>query len=451
MNRTNLVGYLKTFLLTLLAVIVCVFILLSVIQHDVYKDENAKQVDNETVDAYLVGVLIEKNKYLEVKDPTNYTINLKLGMLYEAKKDYKNSELEYKRAITKAPYDEYKPQYRLALLYIKLNRLNEAEDIVSNLVEQPDKDLIAYKGTVYSKLGDAYYSQSDYEDAGQEYQKALFYFSKIKTAQTKVVKDSLASSYVYLADQKVKEMQIQDAIDSLQTALSVVDAPILKYKLAILFMKDNPNLAYQYFDEVFQKEPSIIDYKTYYEFLSTLAAESDAQGNTAKGDLYRYKIKKLKGYYQSNLLSLDDLAVEAESNSLKLNSWTGKYDISLEFKLKNTSEYNIKSLFLDVIFKDGDKVVNEYFQQIANKDSVLKAFAYSPIISLRTEEKQNTKDTHPKRITAEIYVSKTEASYKILLKRINFVETASDKTKAETPSTINKIKSILLRYFFPHL
>lgn len=453
MNKTNLIGYFKTFLFSLLAVVICVFIMLGVIQHQIFTEETAKQVDNITVDYYLIGILIEKNKYLEAKDPNNYIINLKLGMLYEVKKDYKNSELEYKKSIQKAPYDEYKPQYRLALLYIKLNRLEEAENIIQDLDEQPNKDLIAFKGTVYNKLGDAYYNQSNYEDAGAEYQKALFYFSKIKTPQTEIVKKSLVSSYVYLADQKVQGMQISDAIDALQTALSFVNAPILKYKLAILYMKDSPNLAYQYFDEVFSKEPSIIDYKTYYEFLSTLAAEADLEGDYAKGDLYQYKIKKLKGYYQSNLLSLDDISIEAESDNLKLNSWTNKYNISLEFKLKNISEYDIKSLYLDVVFKDGNKVINEYQQKIADTNSVLKAFAYSPLISLHTDEKSNSNDIHPKKLTAEIYVSKTEKSYKILLKRVNFIETISARSSAKGKKQPHRniIKLFLLKYFFPHL
>jgi len=435
MNKKNFGSYIKTFLYTILGIFIAIFILFGVIQHQVYTETIQKQVEDNTIDYYLIGVLIDKNKYLLQKDPTNYKLHLRLAILYEIKKDYPNAEFEYKQALANAPYDEFRTQYRFALYYIKAGRLADAENMIESVEERPNKDLIRCKGEVYNRLGDKYYAKGDYEDAGEEYQKALFYFSKIDAGQAKAIKASIASSYVYLADEKVGKMQIQDAIDDLQTALGIVDAPIIKYKLALLFMKDNPDLSCKYFEEVFHKEPSIIDYDTYYNFLSEIASQADLDGYTAKAELYRYRIKKLKEYYSRNILSVQDLGVEAESGKIKLNGWSKKYNIRLEFRLKNISEYKIDSLFIDVIFKDGDTVIDEYTKQIVDKDSTLKAFAYSPIISLDSHENQTGSDIFPKTITAEIYATKTETSYRILLKKITLVERT--KTKTQNTSFFN--------------
>lgn len=427
MNKQDFFKYLRTFLLTILFAFVAIFAVLLTIQYRIYNSPHKTSVENMTIDYYLVGVLIEKNKYWEQKDPTNYFINLKLGVLYELKKDYRSAEIEYKEAIAKAPYDVYAPKYKLALLYLATGRLQEAENIVQNIDERPNKRLIAYKGEIYNRLGDKYYNKGDYETAGLEYQKSLFYYSKINSDQVDSVKDSLASSYVYLADKQVASLQIQDAIESLKMALTIINAPIIKYKLGLLLMKDHPDLAYKYFQEVFTKEPSIIDYDTYYRFLSALASEADMKGDTALADLYQYKIKQLKDYYASNILSVEDIATEAETGSIKYSGWSKKYNINLEFKLKNISEYPMKSLFIDVVFKDGKTKIDEYTKQIADDKSQLKAFAFTPIISLRSKLDKTDEDKFPKVITADIYVSKAEDSYKIFLKQVKIVEKTRPK------------------------
>ena len=116
--------YLKTIALSILAMIIAMVIFLVIVQHNVYNDAAQKDAEDDTIEYYLIGILIEKNKYLERQYPKNYKINLKLGILYEINKDYTDSEAEYKIAISKAPYDQYKPVYKLAILYIKQISLN---------------------------------------------------------------------------------------------------------------------------------------------------------------------------------------------------------------------------------------------------------------------------------------------------------------------------------------
>ncbi len=427
MNKNTFFEYFKTIILTIILATILVFITLGVIQHQVYTELSRNNIKSDAIDYYLVNVLIEKNKYIEKQKPENYKINFRLGMLYEVKSDFTNAENEYKKAIHKAPIYEYLPKYKLALLYIRLNRLDDAESIIENIEDRSDKKLIGYKIDIYYKLGDKYYNKADYETAEEEYTTALFYAKKINSHQTPAIKAGLASSYIYYAEDKVAHMQIDEAINSLQQALTVVNAPIIKYKLAVLLRDSNPTLSLKYCTEVFNEEPSIINYDWYYQFLSKLSINAELQGDIAESELYRFKIKKLKNYYKNNILSVEDVAILEPRGKIKLNKWSKKYNIDFDFRLKNVSKYNINSLFVEIVFKDGNKVIGDYLKQIVDQKSELKAGSEGITVNINTTKIQTLEDKSPKTITVEVYATKKEDSYKIFLKQFHIVEKVKAK------------------------
>lgn len=432
MNREKFIQttleYTRTFLLTLLVSLILAIGLLKLIQYNVYKDLTKQKPEETAIDAASIGILIEKNEYLETQRPDSYKINLKLGELYELKNDYKNAELNYQKAILKAPYNQFKPKYRLALLYAKLNLLDSAQSIMDNIQERPDKKLITYKADVYKQIADKYYNNGDYENAVEKYQKSLSYWKILKNEEEiKYAENSLASSYVYLAENDLDVMKPDEAINALKMALTLVDAPILKYKLALLLMNENPELAYQYINEVFHKQPDLINYDRTCQFISKLADESEAQGDIAQADLYRYKIKELKDYFKINILSIDDIAIEDAYGEIILKRFTKKYKINLEFRLKNISKSEIDSLFLNVVFRDEKGIIDTYSEQVVDKNSILFTGFYSPTISIKSYKKQTNDDKSPKVITADIYISKTEKAHKLLLTTFELKEIIKPK------------------------
>lgn len=426
-NKISVLEYLRTILLTMFFALALLVAFLAMIQHQVYEGQKEQQIKEDTLDSSLIGILIDKNKYLESQYPNKYRINMKLGALYELKKDYKNAEAEYKTAIEKAPYYEYEPEYKLALMYIGINRLDDAQITMDNIEEKPDRKLIRYKADIYNRLGDKYYNKGDYEEASAKYQKSLFYFQIIKSKEAKLIKGNLASAYVYLAQEKVNQMKIDEAINYLQRAKALVNAPIIKYKLALLLMNDKPDLAYQYFEDVFKTTPEIINYDEYYKFLMTLAAEATMQGDLPLSELYQYKIQKLKEYYKNNILSIEDLVVEYAQGSISFNPWMQKYNLKFELKLKNKSKYNFDSLYLEIIFRDGDKIINNNFKQVIDKTSVLNAGAQSPLINIETSVKKTLDFKLPEKITVDVYASKLDHSCKLLLKTVEIQEQVKNK------------------------
>lgn len=446
MNRKVIFEYLRTFFLTILLVCLIIFFMLVFMQYQLYREDTAvkKTIKEDTLDYYLIGSLIEKNKFLEIESPENYRINMKLARLYEIKQDLKNAEIEYKKAVMKVPYHRFEPQYRLALLYIKLGRLSEAQDLMDKISEKPDKKLIKYKADIFDKLGESYYNKADYEEASFKYQKAFNYYKIINfKKEQEHLKGNLASSYVYLADQKVKEYEIDDAINYLQLAKSLIDAPIIKYKLALLLAKTDSILACQYFDEVFKQEPKIINYESYRDFLSSLALKYELVGNQPKANLYRYRIKKLKEYYNSKVLSVDDLKVDYIDGNILANNLIKKYVIHLQIQLTNNSSYNINSLYLDIVFKNKNNVIDTYSEKIIDTKNVLKTHAQGSVINIKTASHKIDNDKPlPTDIDVQIYATKAEDTYKILL--------AEFKIKAkEKKAKSFKIKAFPLKFALP--
>ncbi len=422
MNRKVFFEYLLTIVKTIIVASIIVSAMVWSMEKNIYSEEAKKEVQDEAIDYYLVGIMIDKNHYLENKDPKNYNINIKLGMLYQIKKNYKDAEAEFKKAVSKAPYGEVKPKFKLVSLYLFQNRLDEAEEILNNIDESPNVNTIKEKASLYYKLGDKYYNLANYEDAIPRYRKALFYYNTIKDPETKNVENSIASAYVYLADNYIQKLDIDDAINSLQMALTIVDAPIIKYKLAILYIKDKPDLAEKYFEEVFIREPSIINYDTYNKFLNQISLESEERGDIAKAELCGYKIKKLEDYHFKNILSVGDVSIENIKGKIKTNHWGNKYIITLNFNLRNDSAHNINTLYLQIVFIDGENIIDEYNEKVADEKSIFKLNSAGPTIHIKATEPRAKSDNSLKEITAQIYASKTDTNYKILLSEIKIKE-----------------------------
>ena len=450
MNKLdNILKYLKTIATTIFLMFAGLIMLMAVVQHNVYEDTAKTEAKSDSVEYYLIGILIEKNKYLEKIDPKDYKINLKLGTLYEIYKDYQNAEDQYKLALTKTPFNEYKSAYRLANFYIGRNKLKEAQKLMDEIKEKPNKKLIKDKAEIYFKLGERYYNNGDYSTAIEKYQKSLFYYERLDSKKTHYLNECLASAYTYLADEEINELRMDEATQALLTADSYVSAPITKYKLALLLMKTDPDMAFTYFKAVEKTEPSIIDFDVYYNFLMSMSDASEAVGNKAESEYFAYRARKFKDYFQGNILSVDDIKIELAEGTMKTDRWRKKCNFNVEFKLKNTANSALNSLFVYITFKDQYGTILEYAGPIINVKTPIKSGETSPIINIKTSKNLDEMGEGPNKITAEIYVSKIENSYKIHLITLPITEkTKEAKWKKEARQLFHKF--LIQLYLLQH-
>lgn len=441
MIRKYLLGYFKTFFLTLIAVCIIVILSVGIMFVQVIAEENfSNNLSDENLSQYAISRMIGKCQELEQKNPDNYKINLKLGKLYELENDLVDSEAQYSIAVKKAPFNAFLPSYRLALVYIKLGKIEQAQALMDNFGEKPYRKLIRYKADVYCKIGDNYYQKGDYEDASLKYQKSLAYYKVLnRPVKIKELKGNIASSYVYIANQKVKEMKIDDAIAYLNLAKAIINAPLINYNLGLLYFGSNPQKAYDYFQDVFKQEPNLINYDDYYKLLSMLSAKAEIQGNFDEAQLYEFKLRKIKKYYNENLLSVSDIGLRDLECKVDTYKLFNIYKLNVNMILKNTSNFNINSLYMYFVFKNKDEIIDKVDRQIINDRTPLTMNSDTDInITTKTKSLMMM----PEKITLEIFVSKTATSYKLLLKTI----TIDTEPKAKK----NKFKEFFLERFLEY-
>lgn len=444
MNSTIIAGYIKNIIFTFIVALFCAIGLFAYMINSAISEDSLRQAaDNEVLDFYTINILIEKNKYLESKSPDNYIYNSKLGLLYELKKDYTNAEVNYKLAIEKVPYHIYKPYYDLSMFYIKLNRLITAENCIEKLGEKPVKTLVKYKAEIYTKLGDKYYDLGDYVDASLKYQEAYNYYKVLKDKKKlKELKANLASAYVYLAFEEVIDMNIDNAIEYLNQAKELINDPLIRYRLALLYTKTNPELAEQYFEEVFKEEPQLINYDSITEFYKEREASALEYDDSIKAKLYEFKINKMKKYYVDNLLSTSDLAIEKAKGHIIIKPFRKKFKVELVYDIKNISKYNINSLFLFFVFKNKGKEISRMAEEIISSDKPLKPNDSLPLTQINSKLLDYPDKLMPKEITVEIYAAKSADSYRIMIKELKI---------KRSEKSISLWEKVFHRYLLPNI
>ncbi len=417
--NNNIIEYIRTFVLTVLFAFFVAAGLFAWLINNVNTEEQIRQdQQEEKIDIKLVDALIEKNKKMLDDYASDYRINLRLGLLYEVKNDYQNAEAQYKQSIEKAPYNQFKPVYELAKLYILIKRYEDAAKLMNDISEKPQKKLIEYKADVFLSLANKYFEAGKYNESLEYFRKAQQYYNLLKDKEIlKYINNNIASCLVYIAQNDIRHYDIDTAISYLEDALKLVNAPIIKYHLALLYIYKNPNKAYRYFDEVFKQEPRIINYETYYSLLSALASEAEVDENTSLADLYRYKMEKIKKYYTGNILSVNDVKITDVKSRMIYNKFFRCYKAAFAFKIRNISIYDINTLYAEIVVRDEFKTVYKIKKELVNSEKPLESAKYTDLFKENTDTIKYKKQP-PSKLYVDIYVSKQPDNNKMLIDTI---------------------------------
>jgi len=104
------------------------------------------------------------------KYPNSYMGRKALAKIYEEQKDYENAVIEYYRAAD-IKKEDFNSHYKVAELFIKVKKYNEAENALNGLLkEKPD----FYDAS--NLLGDLLYEQKRFKEAIGVYMEALRYY-----------------------------------------------------------------------------------------------------------------------------------------------------------------------------------------------------------------------------------------------------------------------------------
>lgn len=419
--------YLKTFLTTLFIVVMFGIFNIFYMIHNIF-NTNVKSRYNvdAAFESYLVDVLIDQNNELAKMYPKNYATNMRLGILYSYKRDYVNAEKEFKNSVEKAAAYDYAPSYQLAKLYVKIDRLQEAQDIMDKIGERPNKHLINYKGDIYLKLGEAYYNQRYYALSMMKYEKAMSYYQVTSKKMLKEVQEGYVKSCIALGDAYVQVGKIDDAIMALEKAYELEPENVfLNYKLGLLYSDSDIRKAYKLLSYVNKENPEIMNYDLYFDLINRLAEDEDKNGNLTEAELYRKKALQYQKFVKNNLLYDKDLFFDVMKLDVNTDIAEKEHIINLQFRLQNNSSLDIGNLYVRAVFKDGDKIFQTSTQQLYDDMRVFKAGDTTPPISISAAEPYDKNYVPDKDWKVEVYAYKYP-KYKVvvfekLLKKPNLI------------------------------
>lgn len=406
--------YLMTFITTLLIVILfCIGYMTTM-----YIIKNPEFTHYKDSENELLVYLIEKYKFLEKQNPSNYVINLKLGILYEAKNELKEAEKEYKKAITKRPFRKYAPDFRLANMYINQKKIDEALYIVENIGDFYSLDMFNLKANFYYHLGDDYFIKGDYYAALNFYQTATFYYKKLPEYNFKVINKRIVDCYVNIAKNEIEKGHIETAMAMFKKAEVSNFQPILSYKLALLYYEVEPLKSLEYFEKTFKADPTIINYQLYVELLKNLETESKQNNDKLSADLYRTKLKNLERFINYTRVLQDDFEIKIYKKKFKKALFNNNKILKLEFTVKNKTNIPVKHLYVTTEVSDDSDILGSETYFVKSSKQVMKFNGETEKIKLKKQiEYADAESTN--KVNINIYVGKKKNVKKTYITTIN--------------------------------
>ena len=115
MNKKNFLEYLITFILSIIIAVVLVAGTMFIAGHKAKMNYNSRPKAQVLRDEreILIEIIARYEKQLR-EEPSDYTINTKLGNFYNILGHYEDSEKHFKDAMAKSPYGIYSTYFDLA-------------------------------------------------------------------------------------------------------------------------------------------------------------------------------------------------------------------------------------------------------------------------------------------------------------------------------------------------
>ena len=310
MNKKEILEYVRTIVISLIVALVLASVATGCSK--VIAEHHSRmlaKISNTAKDNELIGFLITKYTEEAAKNPGDYTINVRLGGLYELMFAYNQAEDQYKKAIEKSPYGVYSPYIGLANLYIKTGKYKKALQIVKKLDNKDHKPLLVAKGDFYMNLGDALWQKGKYKEAVRQYKVAFFYYKKVDSHKKETAISGIIDCYNKIADDYYKKNRKQQAVEALETALLYKESSFLYYKLAILYKDFDPVTANKYMEKTYALDPGIINFDIYEEILLKLIKLYYVNGKDIETDLYRHKLKAIHTFQKRYVITEEDVGI----------------------------------------------------------------------------------------------------------------------------------------------
>ena len=353
----ELLGYFRTAAISFLAAATFTILLSFHARSEMIKNLYVHKEERLKFERQIAKKIVEHSDFTKSLSDSNYSICLQVGKLYETAGDFKKAEYAYYLAMQKAPNGIYTPIYKLVITLIELGKINEAESLITSVQDTNNLKLIRFKTRAYIVLGDKYMTEDKYLKAAENYEKANYYYSRLKK-QDKIVKKSieerLVEAYVATAGVIVKNGYGSDAVRFLKKALKYdPDNNTIKYRLAVIYADLDPIQSVEYFEELMEKIPQHIDPDIYSRALMKAATIKDIEGNNIQAKCYRYKIHSLDLFIDKKVIYKNE--IDTYISNFQVKKVLLRYRLKAAFKFQNNSARDINKMTAEFVLRQKNK------------------------------------------------------------------------------------------------
>ena len=423
--------YLRTMFLSGLAAFIITVSLSIHARNEMIKNIYVNADEQKKVDKQLAEQFIQSHTNL-LADLKNkkYAVCMHIGALYETVGDSQKAQIAYESAVEKSKPDDYKAFYKLICILIDQEKFDEAEKILLNLKDNPNKKLIKLKTRSYIVMGDKYYSIGKFLSAAKKYEKAQFYYDKFKKYDKKIadsIKNRIENSYIKSADEIVKMGYNSDAVRYLKKVeKSNPNNLKVKYKLGIILSDSDPEKSIEYLEPLLDKIPQDIDYGVFCTALMKAANIADLDGRPTKAKYYRHKIHSVDLFIKRKVIYKNDIDVVLSSFKVKKVFFT--YPLKATYKFANTSNSDISFLKADFVLCVSGNPVETVTKVVANKNNPIPIGGYDyNTCNIKFKKAVFTK-RELKNYTVKIYAYKNE-KFKTLVAETIVPDKSFNETK----------------------
>ena len=360
--KLEIIRYFRTATITFIAATIFTILLSFHARSEMIKNLYVNKNERIKIERQIAKKIVARSDFTKSLSDSNYSICMQVGKLYETAGEYAKAEYAYYLAIQKAKSGVYTPYYRLAVTLIELGKIDEAEKLISSVSDKNNISLIRFKTRIYIILGDKYFVDNKYLKAANHYEKAYYYYCRLKK-QDKIVKkaieERLINSYLETASVIVKNGYNSDAVRFLNKALKLdPNNNAIKYKLAIIYSDLDPVKSIDYFEKLSEKIPQEIDHDAYSRALMKAATIKDIEGNNIQAKYYRYKIHSLDLFINQKVIYKDE--IDTIIDSFEIKKILFRYRLKGTYRFQNNSARDIYKMTAEFVLKQKDKTKEVY-------------------------------------------------------------------------------------------
>lgn len=360
MNNSLFSGKYKQYFVTaIVTVIVVVSFCLALELELMFRTENKVNTEELNMANLARFCTIEELEKRLASENKNYFIVIKLAQIYESLEDFSTAKEYYERALKQSGRSNF-ALYNYALFCANRSLFALSATLAEEL-SGSTKQTRKFKAAIYEAIGDNFDKEEHLLPSIKAYQIAYKYYkildnkTDFKRIQAKYVKEN--SKY---ADKLVSEGDFQEAVFYLKNSLKIKETPIVKYKLGIAYKETDKVKAEKLINEVFKKEPFLVNPYIYDQLLEELVRINKEEGDINAESYYSLRLNNFRKKLLMLYLYKGDIDF---SNTAILTKWsflTKKKNYYLVFNLKNRTSVKINRLFLKFeVYLNDKKIVFE--------------------------------------------------------------------------------------------